>query len=265
MEQDPYDINQIRRDLHTTRFGHPIEYRERVTSTNDRVMDMALRGAPEGTVALAEEQTAGRGRRGAAWYSPSRAGVWTSFLLRPRISGRHLPTLTLCAAHVVAQTIEDVTKISPCVKWPNDILIDNRKVAGILGEAKTMPREGPCVVIGVGVNVNQVLEDFPEDLQTTATSLRIAAGKSVSRHRFFCRLVDTFEVVYQQYLQDGLAPFLPTLSRRLAWHGKTVEVTEFAQTTIGTVIDLGEDGSLVLEKDDQTRIAINSGSLRLHI
>lgn len=261
--RDTYDIDQIRRDLQTTRFAHPLEYRERVTSTNDRVVDMALRGAPEGTVALAEEQTAGRGRRGKGWHSPPGVGIWTSFLLRPRIAGHHLPALTLCAAYTLVVAIEETTGVTVNVKWPNDLLIENRKVAGILGEAKTMPREGPCVVIGIGVNVNQEAAVFPLELQNTATSLYVVTGKRISRNLFFCRLVSLFETVYQQFLRDGLAPFLPVLSDRLAWRGRLVEVSDMTQARTGSVLDIQEDGSLALETEHNTRVTINSGSLRL--
>ncbi|MBM3262144.1 MAG: biotin--[acetyl-CoA-carboxylase] ligase [candidate division Zixibacteria bacterium] len=264
MEQDVYDINQIRRELNTMRFGHPMEFRERVTSTNDRVMDMALRGAPEGTIAFAEEQTSGRGRRGNVWYSPPRTGIWVSFLLRPRISGRHLPLLTLCAAHVAAQAIEETTGVSSCIKWPNDLLIEDRKVAGVLGEAKTMPREGPCVVVGMGINVNHEIEQFPPELQKTATSLRTVTGKIVVRQRLLCRLIERFEQVYQQYLHEGFAPFLPSLSKHLAWCGRTVEVTDITQTTTGVVVGLNDDGSLLLE-NDSARISVSSGTLRLRL
>jgi BirA family biotin operon repressor/biotin-[acetyl-CoA-carboxylase] ligase len=260
---DPYDIARLRRDLQTSRFGHPLEYRDRVTSTNDRILDMALRGAPEGTIALTEEQTAGRGRRGHVWYSPPKMGIWSSFLLRPRLPGYHIPALTLCAAHAVAQVIEEVAHTAVWIKWPNDIILEDRKVAGILGESKTMPREGPCVVIGIGINVHHTIEQFPPELQKTATSLRIATGRPVVRQTLFCRLVETFEATYQQYLDRGLAPFLPDLSRRLAWRGHRVEVLDMTQTTIGKVVDVREDGSLMLETDDQGCVAINSGTLRL--
>lgn len=262
-ERESYDVNQIRRDLQTTRFAHPLEYRERVTSTNDRIVDMALRGAPEGTVALAEEQTAGRGRRGHGWHSPPGVGIWTSFLLRPRIAGYHLPALTLCAAYTLVQVIEETTGAPVNVKWPNDLLIENRKVAGILGEAKTMPREGPCVVIGIGINVSQEATQFPLELQKTATSLRLVTGKRISRDLVFCRLVSVFETVYQQFLRDGLAPFLPVLSERLAWRGRLVEVSDMNRGQTGSILDIQEDGSLAIETEDKTRLCINSGSLRL--
>lgn len=258
---DTYDIPQLRRDLVSTRFGHPLEYRDRVTSTNDRILDMARRGAPEGTVALTEEQTAGRGRRGHNWFSPSGIGIWTSFLLRPRIPGKHLPPLTICAAYAVAKCIEENTDVGICIKWPNDILINNRKVAGILAETKTMLREGPCVVVGIGINVNHTANVFPDELQETATSLRIAKGELISRQPLFCKLIETFESVYHTYLESGLRDILPEITPRLAWLGEMVEVNDPATPTSGRVIEIKEDGSLLLETQDRGCIAVHSGTI----
>jgi BirA family biotin operon repressor/biotin-[acetyl-CoA-carboxylase] ligase len=258
---DSYDISQLRRDLRSTRFAHPLEYRDRVTSTNDRILVMARRGAPEGTVALTEEQTSGRGRRGHTWFSPPGIGIWTSFLLRPRISDRHLPPLTICAAYAVAKCIEESTDIDICIKWPNDILIQDQKVAGILAETKTMLKEGPCIVVGVGINVNHTTDVFPDELQKTATSLRIVKGEPVFRQPLFCKLVETFESVYHEYLQSGLRYILPEIKSRLAWRGQLVEVNDPVQPASGRVVDIKEDGSLLLETQDRGCIAVHSGTI----
>lgn len=260
---DAYDINQLRQDLKTKRFGHPLEYRDRVTSTNDRVLDMARRGAPEGTVALTEEQTAGRGRRGHGWFSPPGLGIWTSFLLRPRLPGRHLPPLTLCAAHATALIIEAHTGLDISIKWPNDILIADRKVAGILGETKNMLREGPCIVIGIGINVNQTASSFPEEIQESATSLRIAKGERYSRQDLFKSLVESFEAAYHDYLESGLSNILTELNPRLAWRGDIVEVDDPVNPASGRVVEINEDGSLKLETQDSGCISVHSGSISL--
>jgi BirA family transcriptional regulator, biotin operon repressor / biotin---[acetyl-CoA-carboxylase] ligase len=260
---DTYDIPQLRRDLHSTRFGHPLEYRDRVTSTNDRILDMARRGAPEGTVALTEEQTAGRGRRGHSWFSPPGMGIWTSFLLRPRLPGKHLPPLTLCAAYAVASCIEENTDVDLCIKWPNDILINDRKVAGILAETKNMLREGPCVVVGIGINVNHTLNVFPDELKASATSLRMVKNEPISRQPLFCKMVEKFESVYHMYLETGLRDILPKITSRLAWLGEMVEVNEPVKPTFGRIVEVNEDGSLSLETKDNRCIAIYSGTIRL--
>ena len=127
MSENPtvtFDLSEFRRDLQTTRLGHPIEYLARVTSTSDNVLDMARRGAPEGTLVVAEEQTAGRGRQGAVWYSPPGCGIWASVLLRPRdVPLTQMPPLSMCAAYAVSTAIEQVAGVSPKIKWPNDVLL----------------------------------------------------------------------------------------------------------------------------------------------
>jgi BirA family biotin operon repressor/biotin-[acetyl-CoA-carboxylase] ligase len=267
MSEDPtrerFDLSRLRRELGSSRFGHPLEYRERVASTNDRIFDMARRGAPEGTISLAEEQTAGRGRQGHSWFSPPYLGIWTSVLLRPRLSGSHLPPLTLCAAYAVALSVEQTTGVPVEIKWPNDILIHQKKVGGILAESKTMAQEGPCLIVGIGINVNHDSSDFPESLRDSAISLRMATGHAVDRSDIFCKLVETFEKTYQQYLLSGLKDILPELSRRLAWRGALIQIERPTQPATGRLLDLVEDGSLMVETEDQGIIAVQYGAIRL--
>ena len=260
--QDRYDPDRLRTGLSSGYFGRVLEFSERVTSTNDVILDMAERGAPDGSVCLADEQTAGRGRRGYGWYSPPGCGIWTSFLLRPRLPVARTPPLTLCAAGAVARTLETATGVKVEVKWPNDLLIQKRKVAGILAETRDLSTDGPVIVVGMGINVNQTREMFPAEIGDSATSLRIESGVPVSRQDLFLSIVMSFESAYRDYMESGPASLLAEVDSRLAWRGRLV-TTDSPAGAIGRLSRIDEEGGLVLETEDHGPIVIRSGSIRL--
>ena len=173
------------------RFGHVYRYEELCTSTQRLLHD----DDPEGAVAVAEEQTEGRGRLGRTWHAPARTSVLVSVLLRPEIEPSRLPELSLVAGGAVAEAIADVTGIDPAIKFPNDVLVDGRKVAGILAESS----EGR-VVLGVGVNANQTAEELPVDAQTPPTSLRVELGEPVDRAALLAAILLRLESAYDRWL-----------------------------------------------------------------
>jgi BirA family biotin operon repressor/biotin-[acetyl-CoA-carboxylase] ligase len=158
-------------------------------STNDLVWEAFERGAGEGFVAFAERQTKGRGQYGRRWESAPYLGLWFSVLLRPAVSLRDSPTLTLVLAEAVAATIAEETGCTPTIKPPNDIYISGRKVAGVLVEGRTANDGSYVAVAGIGINVNQSIEDFSEELRATAGSLAVAAGKKISREKLAIALL----------------------------------------------------------------------------
>ena len=158
-------------------------------STNDLVWRAFERGAPEGFVAFAEGQTKGRGQYGQRWESAPYLGLWFSVLLRPAINLRESPNLTLRLAEAVAATIAEETGCAPMIKPPNDIYISGRKVAGVLVEGRTASDGSYVAVAGIGINVNQSVEDFSEELRATAGSLAMAAGKKISREKLAIALL----------------------------------------------------------------------------
>ena len=260
--QDHYDPDGLRARLSSGYFGRVLGYSERVTSTNDVILDMAERGAPDGAVCLADEQTAGRGRRGYGWFSPPGCGIWTSFLLRPRLPPAQTPPLTLCAAGAVARSLEAAAGVNVKVKWPNDLLIRNRKVAGILAETRDVSTDGPVIVVGIGINVNHTREMFPAEIGDSATSLHIESGGPVSRQDLFLAIAASFESSYRDFLESGPAPLLAEVDSRLAWRGRMV-TTESPAGTIGRLSRIDAEGGLVLETEDHGPIVIRSGSIRL--
>ena len=178
------------------RFGHVYLYEEVCPSTQRLLRDEAA----EGTVAIAEEQTEGRGRLGRSWRASARTSVLVSVLLLPRVAAARLPELSLIAGGAVAEAIAELTGIEPVIEFPNDVLIDGRKVAGILAESS----EGR-VVLGVGVNVNQTSEQLPEDARTEPTSLRLELGEPVDRARLLVEILVRLERAYDAWATDTSA------------------------------------------------------------
>ena len=173
------------------RFGHIYRYAESTDSTQR----MLAEDAAEGAIAVAEMQTEGRGRLGRAWEAPAGTSVLVSVLLLPAVEAPRLPELSLVAGGAVAQAIAEVTGLEPAVKFPNDILVRSRKVAGILAESS----EGR-VVLGIGVNVNQTLEQLPTDVKTEPTSLRLELGGPVSRARLLAAILLQLELAYDAWV-----------------------------------------------------------------
>lgn len=179
--------------------GHEIVVVEEAQSTNDLVWQAAERGAAEGFVVFAERQTAGRGQYGRRWESAPYKGLWFSILLRPAITLAQSPELTPLLAGVVAATIEQETGIPPSIKLPNDIYLAGRKIAGILIEGRTAADGSYVAVAGIGINVNHALEDFPEELQTTAGSLAMAGGLHLQRGPLAVALLRKLETEYRAF------------------------------------------------------------------
>jgi BirA family biotin operon repressor/biotin-[acetyl-CoA-carboxylase] ligase len=176
------------------RFGRVYRYAEVATSTQRMLAD----DEGEGAIAVAEEQTEGRGRLGRGWHAPAGTSVLVSVLLLPAVEAARLPELSLVAGGAVAEAILEVTGIEPAIKLPNDVLIGGRKVAGILAESS----EGR-VVLGIGVNANQTLEQLPADAQTEPTSLRIELGKPVSRVQLLAAILLQLERAYDAWVATG--------------------------------------------------------------
>lgn len=260
--QDRYDADRMRAQLSSRIFGRVLEYHERVGSTNDVILDLAEQDAPHGTACLADEQSAGRGRRGYGWFSPPGCGIWASVLLRPRLAAARTPPLTLCAAAAVAPVLETAAGVSVEIKWPNDLLMGGRKVAGILAESRVVSGDEPVIVIGMGINVNHTRGQFPDELSASATSLRIESGRPVGREELFLAILASLESAYGHYLASGPATLLAEVDARLAWQGLTVEADSPAGSA-GRVSHIDEEGGLVLDRQDGGPLVIRSGSIRL--
>jgi BirA family transcriptional regulator, biotin operon repressor / biotin---[acetyl-CoA-carboxylase] ligase len=246
----PLDLtpDAIQAHLTTRTFGRAARVVGAVPSTNDLAMAAGQAGAPEGLCILADRQTGGRGRRGRGWESPVGLGLYASILVRSSLPAPRIPLITLAAGLAAVDAIQHVTSAIPRLKWPNDVLLEGRKVAGILTETATVGSRMSHAVIGLGINVHQTLGDFPEALQESATSLGLATGARVERAELAASLFNAFERWYVM-LEAGEARKLLDAGRRAsATLGRAVQVLA-GETWRGTALDLDDDGALLVRDE----------------
>ena len=194
---DRLNADNLRTSLGRCTIGREIVVLEKTTSTNDVVFQMALGGSPEGLVVFAEHQTAGRGQHGNKWESAARKGLCFSILLRPKIEIRESPRLPHWAAKIIAATIQNEFSLPATVKLPNDVYINERKVAGVLVEMRALPKGAYIAILGVGVNVNQMPRHFSKELRERATSLAILRSSPVDRQAVAVALLRNLDSTYQ--------------------------------------------------------------------
>jgi len=238
---------EIQRRLRATRFGAEIAYRTEIASTNEEAARLARAGAPEGTLVVAECQTAGRGRLGRQWVSPPNANLYASFILRPPIPPGAAPQISLVAAIAVSRALAAVGAADVAIKWPNDCLLGGRKVAGILTEMDAEVDRVRAVVLGIGVNLNMTIEAFPAELRETATSLLLATGAQIDRVGFAARLCDDLEEVYDRFVEAGFEALVAEWEARSCLTGREVTVDCSGRHITGIVRGLDPDGRLVLD------------------
>jgi BirA family biotin operon repressor/biotin-[acetyl-CoA-carboxylase] ligase len=188
---------ELQVDLGSPVIGREIIVVEQTSSTNDAILELAA-DSNDGLVLFAEHQTAGRGQRGNRWESAAGQGLWFSILLRPRIDLASSPQLTAWAAEAISGTIQNEFPLTPTIKPPNDVQIDERKVAGVLVEMRAQKNAPHLAIAGIGVNVNQSREDFPKELQGRAISLAMALGKQVDRRKFAVALLRDLDRTYRE-------------------------------------------------------------------
>lgn len=261
--------------LRTRCFGRTYEYHETIGSTNDRAMDLARSGAPHGTAVVAEEQTAGRGRLRRPWVSPKGLGLYVSVILRPDLPPRHGPETTLVASLALVRSLRDLYTLDARIKWPNDILISGKKVAGILTEMHSDPDRIQFVVVGVGVNVLHGTEDLPADTLYPATSLALEREKLVaetsreepwpwSRPHVLAGFLKTWEELDEIYMARGLEALRADLIEVSAVLGKAVRVQVSEGIVEGVARDLTDRGALVLDMEDGRQETVWVGDI-LHL
>ncbi|HEX2504700.1 MAG TPA: biotin--[acetyl-CoA-carboxylase] ligase [Gaiellaceae bacterium] len=236
--------------LLTGGFGRPYLYRERCDSTQE----LLAPDWPEGAVAVCDEQTAGRGRRGRTWAAPPGTSVLASFLLRPRAESR-LPELSLVGGVAAALTVERATGLSTQIKWPNDVMLNRHKVAGILADADAGAGAG-AVVLGIGLNVNQTREELPAAPTVPAASLRTIDAVVRDRAPVLADLVLEIERTYKLWSAGGLEAIYEELGSRDFLRGRRVSV----DGADGTAIGIARDGALEVAVDGETR-RVESGEV----
>lgn len=244
-----YDKIAIEAAMKTKKMGHPLYFYPETDTTNDRIRELALEGAPEGTLAVAELQTAARGRRGRAWQAPAESGVWMSLLLRPSIPPTQATVLTLLAGIALTEAIEDLTGLEPVIKWPNDLLLNGKKIVGILTEMDCDMETIHSVTVGMGINVNT--KRFPEELKDIATSLYLESGKEFNRAELAGQAMARFEALYEEFLEKGgtFAPFKERYRTKCLNIGKEVKVIG-GETYLATALDITPVGELIVKRRD---------------
>ncbi|MBO8170741.1 MAG: biotin--[acetyl-CoA-carboxylase] ligase [Bacillaceae bacterium] len=242
---------EIQYNLDTERIGQTIHYFKQLESTQIVAHQLADQGETEGTIVIADEQTGGRGRLGRVWHSPPGTGIWMSLILKPNIPLKMAPQLTLLTAVAVARAINRVaTDLDVNIKWPNDILINRKKICGILTELNAESDRIHYLVIGIGINVNAGPETFPHELKKLATSLKAESRRSFSRARLVREICQNFETLYNIYLKEGFTPIKHLWEAYAILIGEKTRIRTIDGEFSGTVRGIDEDGVLLLELDN---------------
>jgi len=237
---------EIRHGLATKMMGQNVFYVEKTVSTNLDAKEFAERKAPEGSVVVAEEQGQGRGRLGRSWFSPYGKNLLFSVILYPRVNPMETPQFTLITAVAVSDGIKKACGLSVPIKWPNDLLIDEKKVCGILVELNAEINKVNHLIIGCGINVNIDKQDFPEEVKDTAVSLKEKLGVTVGRVELLREILYELEKKYFLWQKDGFAPILKDYKKNCLNLGRFARITSGAECWEGVVEDVCNDGALLL-------------------
>jgi BirA family transcriptional regulator, biotin operon repressor / biotin---[acetyl-CoA-carboxylase] ligase len=252
---------EIQDGLKTAVIGREIVCFAETDSTNHRAALLAEGGAKDGTVIVAEAQSAGKGRLGRRWTSPAGVNLYLSIILRPTIAPRAAPLLTFLSSLATARTIELESGLRPTVKWPNDVLLGGCKVAGLLNEMNAETERVNYVILGIGVNLNMTQEQFPADLRYPATSLALTLQRPVDRVRFCRRLLGEIDSLYRDYpagqeaILAGWLAYFDLLDQK-------VVVEEPSRTIVGIVTGIAADGALLLALENGGSERILAGDVR---
>jgi BirA family biotin operon repressor/biotin-[acetyl-CoA-carboxylase] ligase len=246
-------------ELATRQWQGPIFHYEVLDSTNDLAKDLAARGAPEGALVLAESQRAGRGRLGRSWESPAGVGVYASLILRPSLPPEDLPRFTLAAGVAGVRAVRRGAGVDAGLKWPNDLILNGRKLGGILTEMASESDRISYLVVGWGINVNT--RAFPPELADTATSLALARGREFPRLPLLTAWVEEMEALYRIFLDGDFSVILEEWRTLAVMLGKEVTVRQGGREITGKALEVALDGALLLETGPGASVRITSGEL----
>lgn len=240
--------------------GKEVLYFDETASTNTEAKKAAENGAPHGTLVVAEHQTGGKGRRGRSWDSPRGTGIFMSLILRPAIAPVHASMLTLVAALAVARGIEQCAQIKSLIKWPNDIVVNGKKICGILTEMSADPDCINYVVAGIGINVN--MDQFPEEISQIAASIYTESGNKIRRSTLISAVMEAFEEYYSIFMETAdMSRLLDEYNGKLANCSRAVRVLDPAGEYSGTALGINSQGELLVETEDKTVKTVISGEV----
>lgn len=242
--------DEILHGLDVRKVGKSIICLEETDSTNARARQLGEDGVADGTVIIADRQSAGRGRLGRRWESPTGVNLYTSILLRPLIPVQQAPQLTFLSAVAVAESLSQLYQLPARVKWPNDVLVNGRKIAGLLNEMNAETEQVHFVILGVGVNLNMTGEQFPEELNYPATSVFLETGEKVDRVLFIRTFLEKLDGFYTEFIADGFVPIRRRWEALCELMNARVRIDQQQGALQGTVVGLDNDGALRLQLDD---------------
>jgi len=254
----PWEVQPL---LKTKKMGRKIHYFQTLDSTNSKAYQLALNGAEEGEVVITESQEKGRGRLERQWFSPPFLNLYLSVILRPKIPPHQASLITLMAAVAAADAIQKFSGFLPLIKWPNDILFRDRKVAGLLNEIHSETDRIHFVILGIGVNLNMGEKMFPKEIRPMATSLMIETRQTISRKAFLQSLLLQLEKWYAIFLKQGSTVILKAWRDRAQIKGRRVKVISFGEIWVGMAVDVDSDGALILETEDGRRKRVVAGDI----
>lgn len=245
---DRMDAARIQAFLQTEQVGQVIHHYDTVDSTQILAHGYVREGTANGTVVIAEEQTAGRGRMLRPWESTAGKGVWMTVILKPDVPPHQAPQFTLVAAVAIVNAMKALyPELAPEIKWPNDILLNGRKCTGILTEMVAEADVVQALLIGIGINVNQKMEDFPEELQTIATSISAELGRDVDRAEFVAKVLYYLEAYGNQYVKNGFSQIKALWEEASATIGRHVRATTLREVIEGVAVGITEAGVLEIK------------------
>ena len=249
--------------LNTKYIGKTIDHFNSLFSSNDKAKEFANMNAKEGTVVVCEKQTSGKGRLGRKWVSPKCKGIWMSIILRPDINTIDVPKITQIAAASVQKTLIDIG-VDSYIKWPNDIIVNKKKVCGILTEMSGEINRVNYVIVGIGLNANLDLDDFHSDLSETATSLKIEYQKSFKRNLILANILNNFETLYEDLItENNIEKSIDICRKYSILIGKQVRVINSRKTKKAEALDLNNKGQLIVKFEDGTISPIVSGEISI--
>lgn len=231
-------------------FAGDIYFYHEIGSTNDECKKLAEEGAKHGTLVVAEKQTKGKGRRGRSWESPKGTGIWMTLLLRPDIEPYNSSGLTLVTAMAINKAVQEITGLDAKIKWPNDIVVNGKKVTGILTEMSAQPEMINYIVIGIGINVNT--EEFPEDIAKTASSLKIESGKTIKRSSIIALFGKYFEQYYAEYIKtQDMSLLIDEYNKELINVDRQIKVLAKENSYTGIAKGINRHGELIVETENK--------------
>lgn len=260
---DLMQAHEISARLHTSVLGkRGIVRYVRTDSTNSRAKELAIAGAAEGVLVIAEEQTQGRGRFDRHWFSPKGENIYTSLILRPFLPPEAVSQMVILTAVAAAEALIATTSLPVTVKWPNDILIGGRKIGGLLMEMDMKMDVIDYMVVGLGINVNSTAERFPKEIREKTTSVLMETGKLFSRISLLCKYLEVLEHGYNVFRESGFEPIITRWKTLTKMMGKQISIQTINGSYKGVIVDMDHNGFLIIQNDQGSEQRLFSGDIK---